>query len=94
MFKRDTKSDFAKLAFSQGIENIVIALNKLNHEENNDSAERILDKIKEILKIFKKIGFKIENIKVLPISILENINILEKSDQFIWYKGNSLIEEL
>ena len=86
--------EHAILARSMGIENIIVAVNKLDVVHWNK--ERY-DYISSLMAPFlEEIGFKEENIITLPISGLHGDNVFKRSkrEELGWYEGPCLLEVL
>jgi len=48
----------------------------------------------EVTNFLKKIGYKTEVVKFIPISGFNGDNMIEKSSNMPWYKGMTLLEAL
>ena len=73
-----------------GIKDLVIAVNKMDSLDYNES---IFVKLKEELSLLVS-KFNLNIIAVVPISALNGDNIIKKSKNMSWYQGSSLIEAL
>lgn len=73
-----------------GIKHAIVAVNKMDLV---DHSEEIFRSIKADYEIFSK-DVGIENIKFIPISALKGDNIVDKSDNMLWYDGAPLMEML
>jgi elongation factor 1-alpha len=84
--------EHAFLARVMGIKNIIVAANKMD-EVNYDQArfKQIND---EALKLLTGVGYKADQIKVVPISAWKGDNIVKKTDNMKWYTGGTLLETL
>jgi elongation factor 1-alpha len=60
----------------------------------NFSEDRFTEVKKEITDYLKKIGFKESNIMCVPYSGFKGDNLMEKSENLEWWKGDTLIETL
>jgi elongation factor 1-alpha len=56
--------------------------------------ERFNDIKKEVIAYLKKVGFNEKNINAVPYSGWKGDNLVEKSENMEWYKGDTLIEAL
>jgi translation elongation factor EF-1alpha len=83
--------EHAILVRSMGIENVVVAVNKLDMVDW--SMERFDFISNTMFAFLEEIGFKQENIHILPISGLHGDNVKEKSKrtQLGWYTGSPLL---
>lgn len=72
------------------IPHIVVAINKMDLVENSrDVYNNIVIDYQEVAK---SLGLK--DVKYIPISALNGDNIVEKSEKFPWYEGESLLHHL
>lgn len=60
----------------------------------NYSEERYNEIKKELGGFLKKVGYNPDKIPFIPISGWNGDNMIEKSTNMNWYKGNTLIEAL
>jgi elongation factor 1-alpha len=75
-----------------GIKQIIAVINKMdtvNYEE-----KRFNEVKEEAAKLFKMIGYNVEEIPFIPVSAYMGDNVVKKSDKMPWYKGGTLIETL
>lgn len=80
----------SKIASLFGIQQVVIAINKLDLSENSE--KQFLTAKKEYEEFAATLSFN--TLHFIPISALKGENILNKSSLFPWYCGPSLIELL
>ena len=73
-----------------GIENIIVAINKMDLVNYNEN------KFKELIKSFKAISsqFNFKQELFIPISALNGDNVFNRNKNTPWYKGDTLINEL
>jgi elongation factor 1-alpha len=90
--KEGQTREHALLAYTLGVKNLVIAINKM--DEVKYSQERYDEIKKEASNFLKRVGYKPDNIPFVPISGWHGDNMLEKSSNTPWYKGPCLIEVL
>ncbi|MEW6295394.1 MAG: translation elongation factor EF-1 subunit alpha [Candidatus Diapherotrites archaeon] len=84
--------EHAFLAQVMGLKQLIVAANKMD-EVNYD--EKIFNKLKEDLtKLLTGVGFKLENVKFIPVSAWLGDNVAKKSDKLSWYKGPTIVEAL
>jgi len=82
------------LAFTLGIKQMIVTVNKMDDKSVNWSESRF-DEIKaELSKYLEKVGYKKENFQFIPISGWHGDNMIEKSDNLKWYKGPTMLEAL
>jgi elongation factor 1-alpha len=90
--KEGQTREHALLAYTMGIKQVVVAINKMDAVQYNE--ERWQDIKKEVLDYLKKIGFQEKNINVVAYSGFNGDNLIERSDKMPWYKGDTLLEAL
>src|SRR4030043_742643 len=84
--------EHAFLAFTLGIRQVVVAINKMDDISVNWSKDRY-DEIKnEVSRMLRMVGFKIEKINFVPVSGWTGENLLKKGDKMPWYTGPALME--
>ncbi len=84
--------EHAFLAQVMGIKQIVVALNKMD-EVNYDQA-KFNDMQDQVKKLLTGVGYKPDNIKVVPVSAWRGDNIVKKTENMKWYAGKTLLETL
>jgi elongation factor 1-alpha len=84
--------EHALLAFTLGVKQMVVALNKMDSCQYSES--RYNDIKDEVSAYLKKVGYKPAKIAFVPISGWVGDNMLEKSDNMPWYKGPTLLDAL
>ena len=86
--------EHALLAFTLGIKQMIVAVNKMDDKTVNYSQKRF-DEIKaEMTRILTNIGFKPEQYNFVPISGFAGDNMTEKSPNLSWWNGPTLVEQL
>jgi len=86
--------EHALLAFTLGVKQIIVAVNKMDDKSVNFSKTRF-DEIKEELATYLgKVGYKPKKIQYVPISGWAGDNMIEKSANMPWYDGPTLLEAL
>jgi len=75
-----------------GVNQIVIALNKM--DAANWDEKRFNEVKDEVIDLFKKLGYKTDEIPIVPISAFTGDNVVKKSENMGWYKGSTLMETL
>jgi elongation factor 1-alpha len=86
--------EHALLAYTLGVKQMVVLVNKMDDKTVNWSQERYEEIKKEVSSYLAKVGYKPENIPFVPISGWLGDNMLEKSPNLPWYKGPTLLEAL
>jgi len=92
--KNGQTREHALLAFTLGVKQLIVAINKMDEKSVNWSQARYDEIVKETSSFVKKIGYNPEKINFVPISGWAGDNMLEKSPNLIWYKGPTLLEAL
>jgi elongation factor 1-alpha len=91
--------EHALLAYTLGVKQIIVCVNKMDDKSVNYSETRYNEIKDEVLKFLIKCGYKEKNsegrdIPFIPISGWNGDNMLTRSDNLKWYKGPLLIEAL
>jgi elongation factor 1-alpha len=86
--------EHAFLAFTLGVHQLIVAINKMDDVSVNWSEERYNEIKNEISRMLKMVGFKVEEIPFVPVSGWTGDNLMKKSDKMPWYKGPTLYEAL
>jgi len=92
--KNGQTREHALLAFTLGVKQMIVAINKMDEKSVNWSQSRYDEIVKETSSFVKKIGYNPEKINFVPISGWTGDNMLEKSTNLTWYKGPTLLEAL
>jgi elongation factor 1-alpha len=86
--------EHAFLAYTLGVNQIVVAINKMDDASVDWKQERY-DEIKnEISRMLKMSGFNPEKVHFVPTSGWTGDNLAKKSDKMPWYKGPTLFGAL
>jgi elongation factor 1-alpha len=86
--------EHAFLAFTLGVRQVIVAVNKMDDASVNWSKERY-DEIKnEVTRMLRMVGFKTDNVNFIPTSGWTGDGLIKKSDKMPWYTGPALIEAL
>jgi elongation factor 1-alpha len=86
--------EHAFLAFTLGVNQLIVAVNKMDDQSVNWSQERYEEVKKEISRILRTVGYKVEKIPFVPTSGWTGDNLAKKSEKMPWYKGPSVFEAL
>jgi elongation factor 1-alpha len=92
--KNGQTREHALLAYTLGVKQMIVAVNKMDDKSVNYSQARFNEIQTEVSNFLKKIGYNPEKIPFVPISGWNGDNMLEKSDNMPWYKGFTLLEAL
>ena len=80
------------LAKTLGVNQLIVAINKMDLK---DYSEDVYNKVKEqVSNLLKTVGYKIDQIKFIPIASLPGDNVVSNSDKMQWYKGETLLEAI
>ncbi|KAJ2517796.1 translation elongation factor EF-1 alpha, partial [Coemansia sp. RSA 1937] len=80
-----TTREHALLAFTLGVRQLIVAVNKMDSVAYSES--RFNEITKEVNSFIKKVGFKPDQVAMVPISGWHGDNMLEATDKMPWYKG-------
>ena len=92
--KEGQTREHALLAFTMGVKQMVVCINKMDDKSVNWGEARYSEIKKEVGDFLKKIGYNPDKIPFIPISGWTGDNMLELSDNMPWYKGQFLIQAL
>jgi len=88
--KNGQTREHALLAYTLGVKQMIIAVNKMDTTEPPYSEKRF-DEIKtEVSNYIKKIGYAAQGVAFVPISGWHGDNMIEASEKMPWYKGWSV----
>ena len=86
--------EHAFLARTLGVNQMVVAINKMDDPTVNWSKERYEEVKDAVARMLRMVGYKVEKIPFVPVSGWTGDNLVEKSDKMPWYDGPTLIEAL
>jgi len=92
--KEGQTREHALLAFTLGVKQMIVCVNKMDEKTVNFSEERFNEIKKELEDYLKKVGYNPAKVPFVPISGWNGDNMLEKSSNLTWFKGPTLIEAL
>merc|ERR1712166_812590 len=92
--KEGQTKEHALLAFTLGVKQMVVGINKMDHPSTNWGKDRYDEIKKEASTFLKKGGYKVDGIPFVPFSGLTGENMLKAGDNMGWYKGPTLIGAL
>jgi elongation factor 1-alpha len=92
--KNGQTREHALLAFTLGVKQMIVAVNKMDEKTVNFSEARFEEIKKETAAYIKKVGYNPDKVNFVPISGWNGDNMLERSPSMPWYKGPILIEAL
>ncbi|MFC1696956.1 translation elongation factor EF-1 subunit alpha [Nanoarchaeota archaeon] len=86
--------EHAYLSKVLGVQQIIIAVNKMDIKGVEYSEERYNKVKKEVGELLTSVGFKADEIPFIPIASLVGDNLVKKSENMGWYKGPTLLEAM
>ncbi|MEM3697450.1 MAG: translation elongation factor EF-1 subunit alpha [Candidatus Bathyarchaeia archaeon] len=86
--------EHAFLAFTLGVNQLVVAVNKMDDPTVNWSQERYNEIKNEVSRMLKMVGYKVEKIPFVPTSGWTGDNLVKPSEKMPWYKGPTLLDAL
>jgi len=92
--KEGQTREHALLAFTLGVKQMVVAVNKMDDKSVNWSQDRYDEIRKEVSGFLKKVGYNPDKVPFVPISGWNGDNMIERSTNMNWYKGPTLLEAL
>jgi len=92
--KEGQTREHALLSYTLGVKKMIVAVNKMDHPSTNYSEKRFNEIMKEAQSFLKTAGYKPATIPFVPVSGFTGENLIEKSDNLKWYKGDTLIATL
>jgi len=85
--KNGQTREHALLAYTLGVKQMIVAVNKMDTTEPPYSEKRF-DEIKtEVSNYIKKIGYQSQGVAFVPISGWHGDNMIEPTEKMPWYKG-------
>jgi len=92
--KNGQTREHALLAFTLGVKQMLVIVNKMDDKQVNWSQPRYEEIKNEVSSYLKKVGYDPTKVPFIPISGWNGDNMLEKSPNLPWYKGPTLLEGL
>merc|ERR1712025_1322264 len=85
--KNGQTREHALLAYTLGVKQMIVAVNKMDSTEPKYSENRFKEIVKEVSSYVKKIGYNPKSIAFVPISGWHGDNMIEATTNMPWYKG-------
>ncbi|MEB3774051.1 MAG: translation elongation factor EF-1 subunit alpha [Desulfurococcales archaeon] len=82
------------LAKTMGIEQIIVAVNKMDAPDVNYDQKRYNQVVAILKKFMKGLGYNVDQIPFIPVSAWKGDNLIERSPNTPWYNGPILVEAL
>jgi len=92
--KNGQTREHALLAFTLGVKQMIVIVNKMDSPSVNWSEKRFEEIKKEVGGYLKKVGYNPKNVPFVPISGWLGDNMIENSSNLPWWKGGTLLEAL
>jgi elongation factor 1-alpha len=86
--------EHAFLAFTLGVNQLVVAVNKMDDPTVNWSQERFNEIKNEVGRMLRMVGYKVDKVPFVPTSGWTGDNLVKPSEKMPWYKGPTLIDAL
>nr|AAT11876.1 translation elongation factor 1 alpha [Cladonema radiatum] len=85
--KNGQTREHALLAFTLGVKQLIVGVNKIDNTEPPYSEARFTEITKEVSNYIKKVGYNPKAVACVPISGWHGDNMIEPSTNMGWYKG-------
>merc|ERR1711976_1137979 len=85
--KNGQTREHALLAYTLGVKQLIIGVNKIDNTEPPYSEARFNEIKKEVQAYIKKVGYNPAGVPIVPISGWHGDNMIEASTNMAWYKG-------
>ncbi len=82
------------LARTLGVDQIIIAINKMDISGVDYSEEKFKKVKEEVSTLLKSVGYNPETVPFIPAAALVGDNIVKKTDKLSWYSGPTLLASL
>jgi len=82
------------LAKTMGINQIIVAVNKMDATEPPYSKQRYEQIVAILKKFMKSLGFDVSKTPFIPVSAWTGENLIERSPNMPWYNGPTIVEAL
>ena len=87
IFKNGQTREHALLAYTLGVKQLIVGVNKMDSTELPYSQKRYEEIVKEVSTYIKKIGYNTDTVAFVPISGWKADNMLEPDANVTWLKG-------
>merc|ERR1712130_476655 len=85
--KNGQTREHALLAFTLGVKQLIVGVNKIDSTEPPYSEKRFNEITTEVSSYVKKVGYNPKSVAFVPISGWHGDNMIEESANMSWYKG-------
>lgn len=80
------------LAKTLGVKQLLIAINKMDMVDYKEA--RFKEVKDDVTKLLKSVGYDVAKIQFIPTSAMKGDNVVIKSTNMAWYKGDTLIQAI
>ncbi len=81
--------EHAFLLKTLGVSQLIVAINKMDDSKYSEAAFKVAKEKAE--KLIKSVGYKLENVPIIPVSGWKGDNLVKKSDNMPWWTGKTLL---
>lgn len=82
------------LSKTLGVNQVVIAINKMDATQPEFSEERFKEVLEETTKLLKTVGYKDDQVTFVPVSAFKGDNATKASGNLKWYKGPTILDAI
>ncbi len=82
--------EHAFLLRTLGVGQLIVAINKMDDSNYSEQAFKVAKEKAE--KLVKSVGYKLENVPIVPVSGWKGDNLVKKSENMKWWTGKTLLE--
>ena len=82
--------EHAFLLRTLGVGQLIVAINKMDDSNYSEQAFKVAKDKAE--KLIKSVGYKLENVPIIPVSGWKGDNLVKKSANMPWWTGKTLLE--
>jgi elongation factor 1-alpha len=94
IYKTGQTREHALLAYTLGVKQMIVAVNKMDDRTVNFSESRFNEIQVEVSNFLKKVGYNPAKVPFIPISAWSGDNLVKTSDRLSWWKGPTLLEAI
>ena len=82
--------EHAFLLRTLGVSQLIVAINKMDDSNYSEQAFKAAKEKAE--KLIKSVGYKLENVPIIPVSGWKGDNLVKKSENMKWWTGKTMLE--
>jgi len=82
--------EHAFLLRTLGVGQLIVAINKMDDSNYSEQAFKVAKEKAE--KLVKSVGYKLENVPIVPVSGWKGDNLVKRSENMKWWTGKTLLE--